>query len=300
MKITDARWFRILHGMWTVISERHIGLISSGVAFWTMFSIFPGVAALISLFGFLADPVVIEQQMQLLAEFVPQDAYAVLQAQVRALLRARETTLGWTTAISLGAALWTARLGVAALMRGLNAVAGTELRAGVMEIVVALLLTLALIAVGIIALASLVVVPVILAFAPVGPVAGLLLSVLRWAIAVGALVFGIGLLYRYGPNTPLKRAPWLSPGLVLSVVIWAGASVGLSFYLSNFGNYNEIYGSIGAVIALLMWLYLSAYAVLVGFCLNTELGHVAANERRHEDLLAPCPDEGEGQRAAAQ
>ncbi len=293
MKLTNTRWFMTLSGMWTVITERHVGLISSGVAFWTIFSIFPGVAAMISLFGFMANPVVIEQQMQLLQEFVPDDAFSLLVGQVQALLQANESTLGWTTVISLGAALWTARLGVAALMQGLNAVAGTQLRAGVMDIVMALLLTVVLIAVGLITIASLVVAPIILAFVPLGPAAALSLTVLRMAVALLAIAFGIGLLYRYGPNTPEKRAPWFSPGLVLAVVLWGVASFGFSFYLANFGNYNEVYGSIGAVIALLMWLYISAYVVLVGFCLNTELGHVASTRARHEDLLQPCDDTAE-------
>ncbi|MFD1914207.1 YihY/virulence factor BrkB family protein [Halodurantibacterium flavum] len=282
-KLKNKRWFQVLNGMWTAVNERHVGLIASGVAFWAVFSLFPGIAALISLFGFLADPGAIEQQLDLLQEFLPDDAYRLIYSQVQALSRANENTLGWTTAISMGAALWTSRLGIAALMRGLNAVAGTDIRAGVMEIVVALFLTLILLFVALVTIGSLVIVPIILAFVPMGPVAGLFLSVLRWIIAVAAIMFGIGLLYRYGPNSRGNRAPWLSPGLVLAVILWAFASVGFSAYLSNFTNYNEIYGSIGAVIVLLMWFYISAYAILLGYSLNTELGHTAGEPAAEEE-----------------
>lgn len=115
------------------------------------------------------------------------------------------------------------------------------------------------------------VVPVVLAFLPLGPAQASVLSAMRWLIAVTLVVLAITVLYRFGPNREQKGIARLLPGVVLAVVIWAGASWGLSFYLSNFGTYNEVYGTLGAVIALLMWLWISALAVLAGALLNAEL-----------------------------
>lgn len=225
---------------------------------------------MVGIFGFLANPAAIEAEMHLLQEFIPEEAFALLTAQLNTLLRTNESTLGWATLFSIGAALWTARLGVSAMVQGLNTVAGNDLRSGVMQTVMALALTLALVGVALVALGSLVIMPIILAFIPLGPAAESMLTLARWSIALAVVVMGIALLYRFGPNNA-DRMRWFSPGLALAVVLWAIVSVGFSFYLSNFGNYNEVYGSIGAVIALLMWFYLSAFVVLLGASLNAEL-----------------------------
>lgn len=261
------------------LGQRNVGLISAGVAFFSILAIFPGLAAVIALFGFLADPGVINEQMTLLREFAPDEAFRLLNSQVGALLSANQSTLGWATLISTAAALWAARAGVAALQRGLNAIYGADNRTTFWQVLSALGLTVALVAVVLVALLAVVVVPVALALIPLGPLSGPTLAVVPWVVALGVLVLGLGLIYRFGPNHgPGGHRHRVAPGVVLAVVVWAVASMGFSYYLKNFGSYNEVYGSIGAVIALLMWFYIGAYVILLGACLNAEMDLRAARD----------------------
>ena len=292
---------RVAMAMVRRVGQRNVGLISAGVAFFAILAIFPGLAAVIALFGFLADPVVIQDQLVLLQDFAPPEVYRLLSAQLNALLGATQSTLGWTTLISTTAALWSARAGVGALQRGLTAIYGGETRGGFRQIVSAVGLTLALVGVVLVALLSVVVVPVVVSYLPVGWLSRLVLSVLPWAVALGVMVWGLGLVYRYGPNlgSAMDRratARRTAPGIVLALMVWAGASIGFSIYLTNFGNYNEVYGSIGAVIALLMWLYIGAFVVLLGACLNAEMDRLRASDSGP----AETPETGSSDRSGPQ
>jgi membrane protein len=263
--------WRTLVAVWGTASEKHIGLIAAGVAFFGMFGIFPAIAAVIAVFGMVADPVVIAEQMTLMQGIIPEDAYRLLAIQVNRLVLAPSEALGWATVVSLALALWSARAGVGALIGGLNAIAGQRARNSFLQVLVALVLTVVLVALVIVAMMAVIVVPVVLAFIPVANSTAWLLEGLRWLIAFGVLLLGLSLLYRFGPARIGGRGRWLTVGAVVVVVCWVAASVGLSFYLTNFGSYNEIYGSIGAVIGLMLWLYVSAYLVLLGAALNLHI-----------------------------
>ena len=252
---------------WQIFDDENLDLIAAGVAFYAMLAIFPAIAALIALWGFVYDPALIGQQMALLETIMPVSAFELLNGQVSVLIEANDSTLGWTSAISLGAALWSARTGMAALIRGLNAAHGTEPRSGVRHILTAIALTLSLVAVSLVAVLALVAAPVALSFVPLGPTAQIALPMLRLGLAAAVLITGLGIVFRLGPNLR-RRPPFFSAGAVFTLIAWLLVSWGLSVYLTNFGNYNEVYGSIGAVIALLMWFFLSAMAVLMGAALN--------------------------------
>lgn len=262
------RSYRYLVRLNDLSASRHLGLIAAGVAFFGVLSIFPAVAALVAIWGLFADPHVVAENMAGLADFLPPDAFALINDQVMGLVQVEPGSLGWTTALSLGAALWTTRAGMAALVQGINAVFGQETRGGIWHQVVAIALTLALVAAALVAISAGVVVPIVLAFVPLGQFEAGLISVLRWLIAPAATILGIGLVYRYGPSAPGPRPPLLSLGLLVAVALWLAVSEGFAFYLTSFGTYNKIYGSIGAVAALLMWMYLSAWAVLMGAAVN--------------------------------
>lgn len=257
--------------VWSTAGEKHLGLIAAGVAFFGMFGIFPGIAAIIAIFGLIADPVVIAQQLALMEDIIPPDAYNLIASQVFRLVAAPTDALGWATGVSIALALWSCRAGVGALIGGLNAIAGQRTRNGLWQMVVALLLTFALVTLAIVALIVVVIVPIGLAFVPVANSTAWLLEGIRWLIALGVLMTGLSLLYRFGPARIGSRGRWLTVGAFVVVVLWVGASAGLSYYLTNFASYNEVYGSIGAVIGLLLWLYVSAYLILLGAALNVEI-----------------------------
>lgn len=268
--IAPAYLLRLANAVWNAMDERNLGLIAAGVAFYTMFAIFPGMAATIAIWGFFADPAVMIDYLDQIHGVIPDAAYGVIEAQLATLLATTTSTLGWTTALSLAVALYSVHNGVAALVTGLNAIHARRHRPGLMRIAGSILLTLVLIALMLLALSVVVITPILLNFLTLGPAEGFILRYLPWVVMFLVLMIVLGLFYRWGPNMEDERHSWLTPGAVLAALLWAVASMAFSAYLTNFGSYNRIYGSIGAVIALLMWLYISAYIVLLGAVLNAE------------------------------
>ena len=266
-----SKWWRASLAVMQTMDERNLGLIAAGCGFFTMLALFPGIAALIAIWGLVADPSVVQTQVVALSGIVPREAFDLIDNQLQNLVGAQTGTLGWTTAISTTLSIFWANNGVMALVRGLNAVYREDHRGTIMRYVSALMVTLILIGMAIVALAAVVVTPITLALVPFEPLQHTGIEVARWTIAGAALLFGVGVIYRYGPNRRAAKVPWVSPGTIVAILIWGGGSYLFSLYLANFGRYNEVYGSIGAVVALLMWLYLSAYVVLLGAALNAEL-----------------------------
>ena len=246
-----------------------LGLIAAGVAFFGFLAVFPTVAAIIAVWGFVADPAVIRQELSLVKDFVPAEAYTLLTAQIDGLLSANNRTLGWSTVFSTLLAFWAARAGMAALIQGLNAVHHLPQRNGFWHQIQALIMTLALIALALGAMLASVVGPLAISLLPLGRFAAVTLELANFVFGAALLVLGVGLAYRFGPNRNLAP-PLFTRGLLLAILLWAAASRGFVVYLANFNTYNQIYGSIGAVAALLMWLYLSVYAVLIGAAYDAE------------------------------
>lgn len=253
------------------IGPNNLGLIAAGVAFYSMLSIFPALAALIAVLSLIADPDVVIAQLEQMRDLMPPDVYDILSAQIVGLVQTSSDTLGWTGIISVMVALWSARAGVGAMMHGLNVVHGKSSRGTWRHYLRAVLLTVALVAVGIIALLTVVIAPVVLSFFALGGFTSVIIDLLRWTIAIAVIFIGIGLLYRFGPNRRPKKTQILTPGSVVAAVSWAGLSIAFSYYVTHFGNYNEVYGSIGAVIAMLVWLWISSFLVILGASLNAEL-----------------------------
>ncbi|WP_322891281.1 MULTISPECIES: YihY/virulence factor BrkB family protein [unclassified Yoonia] len=248
--------------------EKHLGLIAAGVAFFGMFGIFPGLAAIIAIFGLMADPVAIADQLTLMEDIIPDDAYRLLENQINGLVNAPSQALGWASVVSILVALWSCRAAVGALIGGLNAIAGQKQRSGLRQVAVALLLTFALVFLAIIAVNVVIVLPIVMAVLPIPEGTAWLLEGLRWIVALCVLLAALGLLYRFGPVRIESRGRWVTVGALVVIVLWIAASAGLSFYLTNFASYNEVYGSIGAVIGMMLWLYVSAYLILLGAALN--------------------------------
>ncbi len=255
----------------THVAENDLSLIAAGVAFFLMLSMFPALAAMIALFGLISDPAFVVSQLEDVRGLIPTDVYDIINAQVVTLVTTSADKLTWAGLVSLFFALWSARAGVGALMSGLNNVYSERNRNTARHYLRALLLTVGLVLVGIIALLMLVVAPLVLAYFPLGPFGNLVAELLRWTIAMAVLFAGVGVLYRYGPNRKPARMQWLSIGAVLAVVSWAVVSIGFSYYVANFGNYNQVYGSIGAVIAMLIWLWITSFLVLLGASLNAQI-----------------------------
>ena len=229
--------WRVVRHVLRLMDEKNLGLISAGVAFYAILAIFPGLAATIALWGIVGDPALALTQLQEFQAVIPSDVYRLLSAQLSALARTDGLTLGWASVISFSFALWSSRAGVAALMRGLNAIYDAPNRTGLSQLIRALLLTVSLIGVLLMAMACIVILPLVLSFVPLGPWTGFGIDVVRWVVGVGVLLAGFSLIYRLGPNITEQRPNLISAGAVFASVFWVAASVGFSIYLRNFGTY---------------------------------------------------------------
>lgn len=262
--------WRFLVAIATRMGEGHVGLVAAGIAFYAIFAIFPGMAATIAIWSLVADPSVMQSYLHVAAEFIPPEPWAILNEQIGALLSAPKASLGWTTGVSVAVALFSARAGVSAMVQGLNVIRGTPQRTGLWAYAFDYVLTLALVAVMLVALTLAVVVPIVVSFLHLGQIGSWTVAALPMVASFLLILTALGMLFRFGP-TGGNRDGWLTPGSALAALAWSAVSLGFTYYLSNFGAYNRIYGSIGAVIALLMWLYLSSYVVLIGAIVNIEI-----------------------------
>lgn len=259
-------------GVFMRMTDGHFGLVAAGVAFYAMFAVFPGISAVVAIWGMVADPVAIAGYLEVIERFLPPEAGDLIHDQVMGLVTAPRTTLGWATLLSIAVALYSARNGVAALIQGLDVVHKVERRGWIAGYAREFSLTLALIGALMAALATIVVVPVLLSYLDLGGYGPLLIRLLPWAAMFILVLSCLAILFRFGPNLPEgMRWGWLSLGVFFSAFAWSGVSFGFSLYLENFNSYNRIYGSIGAVIILMMWLYLSVWAILAGGAINAEL-----------------------------
>lgn len=250
--------------------QAELSLIAAGVAYFGFLAIFPGLAAVIAIAGFVADPGLIRAELEVLRPVLPPEAYALVSRQLEDLLAVNSSSLGLATILTTAFALWSARAGMAAIIRGLNAIHQRPNRSGHRHQLRALLLTFTLIGLTLSAMILSVMVPLAIGFLPPG-------SLQRWALEDSGLLVGIVpivaaliLAYRFGPNYGPRRPPLLSWGLLVALVLWATATRGFTLYIAHFPSYNQIYGSIGAVAALMIWLYVSAYAVLLGAAVDAE------------------------------
>jgi membrane protein len=278
---------------WASVFERmdkiHMGLIAAGVAFYAMFAVFPGLAAIISLWSLWFDPSVITAYLDVAHEFLPGGAAEIVDGQVQSLTSAGKTSIGWASFLSFMVATIAARAGVDGLVRGLNAAYGVRSHSTIFGFVLAYALTLAIVGISLMGLATIVIVPIVLNFMVFEQIRVWLIAGVPWVAMFLLVIVGIGILYRYGPNVKTPRTPVFTWGALFAAMLWAAASLGFSAYLSSFNSYNRIYGSIGTVVALLMWFYLAGYSVMLGALINVELARrrrIKAARRARANITA--------------
>lgn len=290
LSVSDLRHV-LLPALWRVWLESdrsNLGLIAAGIGFFSMLAVFPAIAAVVMVWSLMADPAQLAGTLEMSDEVLPPEVHSILSNQISGLISTgANAPLGWATFMSLGLALWSARAGVASLTRGLNAVYRTEHRGTFRRYFAAAGLTLVLCLLAIVAIAAVVIAPIVIALVPLGPFATFAAELTRWIVALTAVMGALGFVYRYGPNMRGRRPGWITPGAIAATALWLAVSVAFSIYLANFGNYNEVYGSLGAAVALLMWFYLSAYVVLLGGALNAEL------DRTHAAAAPPAAEPAE-------
>jgi membrane protein len=279
--------------MWKVITRIYdnihnhsTGLIAAGVAFYFFLAIFPALAMLISIYGLIADPSLVTDQIGRFSAFLPGDVVHILSEQAFKISSSDNSALGLGLLLSTGLTLYAASRGVNALIVGLNIAYGTNERRNIVaQNLLAIGLTFVILAAAILVLWFVAILPALLLLLDRFHLVeiGNRLMALRWPIMFLTGLTMLDILYRYGPDRADARWRWLSGGALLATVLWVGVSWLFSWYVVNFGNYNETYGTLGAVIVLLTWLWLSAGSILLGAELNAIFEH---NDRQILDKPA--------------
>lgn len=276
-EIPRAGWLDIGARIVDSFGSDRISLISAGVAFFGLLALFPAFTALLAVGGLLLDTSVIIDQLNASRGVVPEDVLSILRDQAQSVTLADGLEL--TLIISVALAIWSASRGVATLCDGLNIVYEEEEKRGFFlrsAIFVGLTLTIML---GVLAaIMAIVALPVLLSFATLTPTAELAAQVLIWAVLAAMIIASISLIYRLGPSRSDARWRWISPGAVIAWFVWLAASIGFTIYVTNFASYNESFGALGGVIILMMWLWISSMAILIGGKVNAEMEHQTAKD----------------------
>lgn len=265
-------WWQVAQRVWIESGRDNLSVVSAGCAFFALFAIFPALTALISIYGLTADPATVEQQFSMLADLLPAQAYQVVLEQIRRIAETSGRSLGWSLVVSLGLAFWSATSGTQALFAALNiAYEEPERRTLFQFYLSAFTFTLVGILGGVIMLLAIVYVPIFFATTGYESEFELFVKIARWPFLALLVLCLLSLLYRYGPCRRAAKWHWVSMGSAFATLMWLIASAAFSYYVSNFAHFDRFYGSLGAVIILLFWLYISFYIVLLGAEINAEL-----------------------------
>ena len=271
-EVTARGWLDVLKRTRLGIRDSHASIIAAGVAFYAFLALVPALLALVVVYGFIASPADVKDQIASFANAAPKDAQRLLTSQLTSITRSAGGAAGIGALIAIAGAIWAASSGMAALDTGLTVVnRETETRGFVRRRVLALILTVFAV-IGVVLMLALVVgLPSVLQSLGVGAIGKIAIGLARWVVLAALLLFGLGVIFRYGPQRRRPRWRWVTPGAIVAVVVGLAASIGFSIYVTLMGNYNKTYGALGAIIVLLLWLYFMAYAVLFGAAMNAEL-----------------------------
>jgi membrane protein len=253
---------------------------AAGVVFFGLLAVFPAITALVSCYGLFADPHTIGGNLQTLALMLPKGSFEIVQEQIGRVLAKGNAELGATFMFGLLLALWSANSGVKAVIDALNVAYEEQEERGFFHLnALSLTFTLGGIAALLVMVAAVIAFPLALDHIGLAPDSQLIVSLARWPLLFVALLVGLGLLYRLGPSRPATQWRWLTVGAVVATLLWIAGSALLSFYLSHFANYSATYGSLGAAIGLMTWMWMSAITVLLGAELNSEIERQAQPAR---------------------
>jgi membrane protein len=265
-------WKDIAFRLKDEIAEDHISLIAAGVAFYGLLALFPAITALIAISGLLVEPNTVIDQLSSLRGVVPEEVIAIVTDQATAVAGSREGGLGLAAIFGLLLALYSASKGMASLMEGINVAYDEAEERGFIRLkLVTFGLTLFLMFGLVVALLAMLGLPAVLAVFNFGGVAEALASLISFAVLLVLTMLGLAVLYRYGPSRDEPEWNWASAGAIIGCILWLIASAGFAFYVSNFGTYNESFGTLAGVIVLLMWFWISAFIILLGAELNAEM-----------------------------
>ena len=272
-------WKDILWRVYEQFQHDRVMAVAAGVTFYALLALFPAVAALVSIYGLFADPATIQEHLNTLSGILPGGALEVVGEQVKRIASKGGGALGFGFVFGLAISLWSANAGMKAVFDALNIVYDEEEKRSFVRLnLQSLAFTLGAIAFLILAVGGIVAIPIVLNFLGLGSGLEWLIFLGRWPLLLVIVVLGLAVLYRYGPSRDTAQWAWVTPGSLVAAGLWLVASLLFSWYASNFGSYNETYGSLGAVIGFMTWIWLSAIVVLLGAEINAETEHQTAHD----------------------
>jgi membrane protein len=269
---TAPTWRRVALRIKGKVDQDNLSIVAAGVAFYLVLAVFPALAAAVSIYGLVFDPSQIDEQFASLAGILPAEARSVLVTELSRVASQPGSALSLGALAGLALAVWSARKGIDALIRSMNIIyESAEARNFVKRALLSLALTLLGVLAFVAAIAVAAVWPAVVNSLPLPDSFEYTVEAVRWPLLAGIVALTVAALYRFGPD---RRGPsWRQVvlGAVIATLLWIVGSAALSFYVSNFGNYNKTYGSVGAMIVLLFWFYFSSFVILLGAELNAAM-----------------------------
>ncbi|WP_347336424.1 YihY/virulence factor BrkB family protein [Nitrobacter hamburgensis] len=294
-EIPSRRWKDILLRVYANVSEHRIFALAAGMTYYSLFAIFPALAAMVAVYGLFSDPATIAKHFDQVSGFVPSGAIDVAREQLTRVASKGNQTLGLTFAIGLAVSLWSANAAMKSLFDTLNIVYGEKETRGFVKLnAMSLAFTMTGIVFVLAALGAVVVVPVILNYVGLSNFADLLVRTARWPAMFVGVALALALIYRFGPDREAPRWRWITWGSAVATILWLAASTLFSWYAANFGKFNETYGSLGAAIGFMTWLWISAIVILLGAELDAqmewEIAHTTKDTPKPVDAGAKVAD----------
>ena len=269
--IAPRGWLQIVKRVWQQTGKDNVQIVSAGVAFYFFLSLFPAIAAFLSLYGMIMSPEKAAEQVGRLETFLPEDSYQPIADFADALTHSVSPSLGWGVAFSILLGVFSANKGTSALFTGLNIAYNEKAsRSFFRRLLLTLGVTLGTVLAGSLLLALVAVIPAIAKALSLPAMTETILNVLRWPLIV-ILGFGVlAFLYKAAPNRTNPQWRWVTPGSIVAVILWLLASAGFSWYIESFGNMSRTYGSLAGIVVLMLWFFITAYAILLGAEINGE------------------------------
>jgi membrane protein len=295
-KIPPGGWMDVLWRAWNEVSDANLFLVAGGVTYAVLLALFPGLAALVAIYGLVLDPSQVERQVSALSGVLPEESKQLLIDELHKLISTSSGTLGLSAAFGLVLALWSASRGMSGLITSLNIAYEEKERRGFFKLnLLALGLTIALVLGGLVVIALVAVLPAGVQLIGLRDATRWLLLGLEWPLLVVVVMFGLAAIYRYAPAREKPQWRWVSPGAIPATSLWIIGSIAFTVYVANYNSYDKTYGSLGGVVILLTWLYLSAFVELLGAAINAQS---EKQTRRDSTDGSPVPMGRRGARAA--
>ena len=265
-------WRAVLRRTVIEMLTDRVSLVAAGCAFYGTLALFPAISMLISIYGLAFDPVTVLPQLNVLQNLLPPAAYQLIAERVQMLVSKPPGALTTSLLFSTAVTLWSSAAGTKSILAALNlAYEERETRGFVRYQLTAFAITLCTIVGTVVGIGLLVALPPALDFMGFAGHERTLIRVASYALLFFSVMGGLSLLYRYGPCRQIPRWQWVTAGSLLATVLWIAASALFSFYVAQFSSYDATYGPLGTVVAIMMWFFVTAYAVLLGAELNAEL-----------------------------